>query len=422
MVMRSPQQGTFALRDVRVLDDHGAFTPPVDVVVRDGVVDRVGAGVGAGVDSRDASERWLMPGIVDCHAHLGCFTTSTDEILSMSVTRWTLEVARNAALLLDMGITLIRDPATSDSGIRDGIMSGAVPGPTLQVSGGALSQTGGHVDGFVPNLGLACTSGFLIPDYPGRVEHCVDGPEQVRVAVRKLARAGVDWVKLCTTGGLLSTMPDRPDKAEFTVEEIEMAVSEATNAGIPVCVHAYGGIGLERAVRAGAKSIEHGLYLSPDQAKEMADRDCWLVPTLAVCEELVRLAKASLIPPSAAAKVREIESLIGQQVEVARAAGVRIAVGSDLVVQGTNLHELALLNRAGMPAEEVLLTATAGGAELLGLSGSHGRIAPGYVFDAILLDSDPRDMALWTGERPVSAVFQGGRVVRAHESWNSAAL
>lgn len=421
MPATSPAPGSYALREVRVLDDHGSFTDPVDVVVTDGVVERVGRGVGAGLAVRDASERWLMPGIVDCHAHLGCFTASTDEILAMSVTRWSLELARNAALLLDMGITLIRDPATADSGIRDGILSGAVPGPTLQVSGGALGQTGGHVDGYVPNLGAECPSGFLIPDYPGRVEHCVDGPEQMRVAVRKLARAQVDWVKLCTTGGLLSTMPDHPDRPEFTVDEVQMAVDEATVAGIPVCVHAYGGVGLDRAVRAGARSIEHGLYLTEEQAKEMAARDCWLVPTLAVCEELVRLADDNLIPPSAIAKVREIEPIIGRQVAVARDAGVRIALGSDLVVQGTNLHEIALLNRAGLSPEEALLAATAAGAELLGLGDTHGRIAPGYVFDAIVLDSDPRDTAIFTTERPVAAVFQGGRVVRPHDAWGAAA-
>ena len=408
---------TFAVRGVRVLDDEGSFGTPVDVVVADGIIERIGPDAGAGVPTYDGSERWLMPGIVDCHAHLGCFTASTDEILAMSVTRWALELARNAALLLDMGITLIRDPATADSGIREGINTGAVPGPTVQVSGGALSQTGGHVDGFVPNLGLECPGGFLMPDYPGRVEHCVDGPEQVRVAVRKLARAGVDWIKLCTTGGLLSTMPDHPAKAEFTTEEVQMAVDEATRAGIPVCVHAYGGAGLDLAVAAGARSIEHGLYLTEDQAAAMAEQGCWLVPTLAVCEELVRLADTGQIPPSAAVKVREIEGIIGRQVAIARSAGVRMALGSDLVVQGTNLHELALLHKAGMPPEEVLLCATSAGAELLGLGETHGRIAPGYVFDAILLDQDPRDMGLFLQDRPASAVFQRGHVVRPHDTW-----
>lgn len=408
----------FAIRDVRVLDERGSFTGPQDVVVRNGRVDRVGTEVGTGLPAYDGTGRWLMPGIADCHAHLGCFTDSTDEILSMSVTRWTMEVARNAALLLDLGITLIRDPATTDAGIRDGVHSGAVPGPTMQVSGGALSQTGGHADGYVPNLGHECPSGFLIPDYPGRGDFCVDGPEQVRVAVRRLARAGVDWVKLCTTGGLLSTMPDHPDKAEFTVDEVQMAVAEATRAGIPVAAHAYGGAGLENAVRAGVRSIEHGLYLTERQAQEMAERGCWLVPTLAVCHELVRLAEAGRIPPSAAAKVHEIEGQIGQQVAVAKAAGVRIALGSDLVVQGTNLHEIDLLRRAGLTPEEALLAATANGAELMGLDRTHGRIVPGYVFDAILLDHDPLDTTVFTEEQPASAVFQGGRMVRAHESWN----
>src|SRR5262249_49764429 len=158
----------FVVRGARLLDEHGSFGAPQDVVVVDGTIERIGAGVGAGLPSYDAAERWLMPGIADCHAHLGCFTESTDEILAMSVTRWVMEVSRNAAPLLDLGITLIRDPATSDAGIRDGVHSGAVPGPTMQVSGGALSQTGGHADGYVPNLGHDCPSGFLIPDYPGR--------------------------------------------------------------------------------------------------------------------------------------------------------------------------------------------------------------------------------------------------------------
>ncbi len=360
-----------------------------------------------------------MPGIADCHAHLGCFTASTDEILSMSVTRWTLEVARNAGRLLDLGITLVRDPATTDAGVRDAIASGAVPGPTLRVSGGALSQTGGHGDGYVPNLGLECAGGFLMPEHPGRGDYRVDGPEQMRVAVRKLARAEVDWIKLCTTGGLLSTMPDHPSKAEFTVEEIEMAVAEATHAGIPVCAHAYGGAGLDRAVAAGVKSIEHGLYLTERQAAEMAARDCWLVPTLAVCEELGQLARTGEIPPFAAAKALEVQDIIGQQVAVARAGGVRIALGSDLVVQGANLRELVLLHAAGMPAEEVLVTATSAGAELLGLGDTHGQIAPGYVFDAVLLDSDPREIGVFAHEQPIAAVFQHGRVVRPHASWNA---
>jgi imidazolonepropionase-like amidohydrolase len=240
----------------------------------------------------------------------------------------------------------------------------------------------------------------------------------MRRVIRQLARSGVDWIKLCTTGGLLSTMHDHPDKAEFGREEIDMAVAEATRAGIPVAAHAYGGRGLTDAVEAGVTSIEHGLFLTDQQADLMAARGTWLVPTLVVVEELAALADQGLIPASAAARVREVHALSGRQVEVARRAGVRIAVGSDLVTQGRNLEELALLHAAGMPASEVLLAATAGGADLMGLGATHGRIADGYVFDAVLLDDDPLAMACFRKHRPVVAVFQGGAAVRVDDGVN----
>jgi imidazolonepropionase-like amidohydrolase len=115
--------------------------------------------------------------------------------------------------------------------------------------------------------------------------------------------------------------------------------------------------------------------------------------------------------------VREVEEIAGQQVAVAIEAGVKIAVGSDLVTQGANLRELLLLSRAGMPVNDVLLAATIGGAELLGLQSTHGRIRPGFVFDAVVLDHDPSDIEIFGSAAPVTGVFQAGRTVRPHESW-----
>lgn len=395
-----------------MLDEQGAFGDLTNVLVEDGTVAGLHAEAPEGVASFAGDGRWLMPGIVDCHAHLGCFTESTDVMLAMTATGWTLEVARNARTLLDLGVTVVRDPATGDPGVRDGIATGAVPGPTLRVSGRALSQTGGHGDGYVPALGVEAYSGPLMPEMHSHASAVVDGVDEVRKVVRRQIRAGVDWIKICVTGGLLSTMVDHPAKAEFSLEEVEMAVREAGRAHVPVAAHAYGGEGLTNAVVSGVRSIEHGIYLTSEQADLMAERGCWLVPTLVVVEELAALADDGLIPPSAAARVREIHEFSGQQVEVARSAGVRIAVGSDLVNQGRNLEELALLHRAGMPANEVLLAATRAGAELLGLDASHGRIAPGYDFDAVLCDTDPTSMEVFTTERPFSAVFRRGDLVR----------
>ena len=410
----------FALRGVRVLDQSGRFSEKTDVHVRNGFIEYVGSDRAITGNALDAEGTWLMPGLVDCHAHLGCFSNSTDEMMSMSVTRWTLESARSANTLLNLGITLVRDPATGDPGIRDGIASGAVPGPTLRVSGPALSQTGGHADGYVPSLGVEAMSGFLMPAYPGRGHSVVDGEDEMRRVVRQLVRSGVDWIKLCATGGLLSSMGDHPMRAEFTKVELAAAVEHADRAGIPVAAHAYGGDGLTDAVQAGVRSIEHGIFLTPQQADEMAERGCWLVPTLIVLEELKDLADAGEIDPWSAKKVTEVYELSGQQVAVARAAGVKIAMGSDLVVQGRNLEELAQLGRAGMTGPEVLLAATLGSTELLGMSHDRGRIAEGFIFDAVLLEEDPSDLSVFSRPEPVKAVFQSGHVVRPLKRWTSA--
>lgn len=400
----------FVLDDVRPLDATGHFGDPRSIVVVDGLIHSVG---GEGLPHVDGGGRYLLPGFADCHAHLGCFTDDDLRMAQMGVTRWTLEVAANARRVLELGVTLVRDVATSDAGIRDAFADGLVPGPTLRVSGPALGQTGGHTDGYLPSVGVEAIGGFMVPEYPGRGEYLVDGPEHMRRVVRQLARSGVDWIKLCTTGGLLSTMRDHPDKAEFSPEEITMAVETAQRAGIPVAAHAYGGRGLTDAVEAGVRSIEHGMFLDDRQADLMAEKGVWLVPTLVVVEELADLAEAGRIPASAADRVREVHDLSGRQVEVARRAGVQIAVGSDLVVQGRNLEELALLADAGMPANEVLLAATLGGAELMGLGQTHGRIEDGYVFDAVLMDDDPLTMTPFRGPDPVVAVFQGGRLIRS---------
>ncbi|MFD1715012.1 amidohydrolase family protein [Amnibacterium flavum] len=410
--MTSPTPGSLVLERVRPLDETGRFGPATTVVVIDGIIQPEGTPVPDGVVRVDGRGRYLMPGFADCHLHLGCFTDDMFLMGAMTATRWTLEVAANARRVLDMGITLVRDVATSDAGIREGIADGLVPGPTMRVSGPPLSQTGGHSDGYLPSIGREMLGGFLVPEYAGRGDYLVDGVEEMRKAIRRQARAGVDWIKLCTTGGLLSTVRDHPDTSEFTDAEIRTAIEEATRAGIPVTAHAYGGAGLTAAVEAGVRSIEHGMFLDERQADLMAARGAWLVPTLVVVEELAELAAKGLLPASAAARVREVHSRSGRQVEVARAAGVRIAVGSDLVVQGRNLEELALLHDAGMPAPEVLLAATLGGAELMGLADTHGRIAAGYVFDAVLIDDDPLSMRPFRTTRPVSAVFQGGRIIR----------
>jgi imidazolonepropionase-like amidohydrolase len=361
-----------------------------------------------------------MPGIFDCHTHLAMSTTDLIANLRRPVSRWALDAAANAAATVRAGVTFARDAAGADAGLRDAIAAGDVIGPRLQVAVVMISQTGGHADGFLPGSGHECFTQYLIPDHPGRPRFLADGVDDMRGVVREVLRAGADWIKLCATGGFLSEH-DEPTASELTLDEIRCAVDEAGRRGRHVMVHAYGGAGVDHAVAAGVRSVEHGTFLTEEQAAAMAAAGCFLVPTLATFSDLVSWAQRGELGPAANAKVLARASTLGQCVAIAREHGVRIATGCDFLTReqhGCNLRELALLGRAGMSAEEVLLAATATGAALCGVADSVGALEPGLRFDAIVLDQEPGDLEIFAADvSPVTAVFAGGRVVTTHERW-----
>ena len=408
----------YVLREASVLDEGGGFAEPVDVHVRDGRVVAVGRNLPAdGAPSLDWSGLWLLPGVFDCHDHLAFSTTSVEEVLSTPLTGWALETARNARLTLESGVTFVRDLSGTDRGVRDALAAGYVPGPRVQISVVLICQTGGHGDGYLPGAG---TNGGLLPEYPGRPPHVVDGPEAMRHAVRATLRAGADWIKLATTGGLVSEH-DEPLVAELTPEEIAIAVQEAGRKGRPVAAHAYGGDGLTNAVRAGVRSIEHGGFLTEEQAALMAQKGCFLVPTLSAMRDCLRWAQDGVLTPTQRGKVLGLGLDLGRCVQIAKEHGVPLACGTDYISRtqhGRNLEELRLMHEAGLTVEETLLAATAGGARLCGVEREYGRIAPGYVFDAVVLDEDPGDL----GDLAVTGVFQAGAPAVPHPRLRAAEL
>ena len=159
--------------------------------------------------------------------------------------------------------------------------------------------------------------------------------------VRQVLRAGADWVKLCTTGGVLSPHDDG-NLPEFTLDEIEVAVYEAGRKGKGVMVHAFGGEGIDNAVRAGVRSIEHGIFLTEEQAARMAREGLWIVPTLAMIRDVIRWADAGLHPTLRGNESTRAGADRRRAVQIARECGVRIAVGTDYVSRdqhGRNLEE-----------------------------------------------------------------------------------
>lgn len=403
----------FVLREALVLDEAGSFTGPVDVEVAAERVVRVGEGLSSDFASIDFSGLWLMPGIFDCHDHIAFSTVDIAAVLRTPISQWALEAAQNARLTLEAGVTFVRDLCGADRGLRDSLAAGFAPGPSLQVSVVLICQTGGHGDAYLGGAGL---EGTLTPVYPGRPPHTVDGPERMREVVRATLRAGADWIKLATTGGLVSDH-DQPLIAELTPEEIEVAVFEARRKGKGVAAHAYGGEGLTNAVKAGVRSIEHGGFLTEEQATLMAESGCFLVPTLSAMRDTLRWAEEGVLTPTQCKKILDFGLDIGACVQIAKAYGVKLASGTDYISReqhGKNLEEILLMHRAGLTVEEALLAATMGGAELCGVSAELGRIAPGYVFDAIVLDDDPGDLSRFGEPGTVTGVFQQGRPVVPH--------
>ena len=186
---------------------------------------------------------------------------------------------------------------------------------------------------------------------------------------------------------------------------------EAARRGRGVMAHAVGSAGIEVALDAGVRSIEHGIYLNEAQAVRMAADNVFLVPTLVTYHKVVERVKAhpDLFSSEIREGVAEIAAALGTCVRLARDAGVAIALGSDFAQaedHGTNLAEITYLHRAGLSVEEALLAATIGGAQLCGVGDRQGRIAPGYAFDALLLDTDPGDLSCFfpvTSSRACSA-------------------
>jgi imidazolonepropionase-like amidohydrolase len=404
----------YVLREANVLDVSGSFVGPLDIRVEHDRVAQLGRNLHApDLDSIDFSDLWLMPGVFDCHDHVTFSTVDLAAVLSTPITRWTLDAARNAQVTLESGVTFVRDLGGADRGLRDSLAAGYPPGPRLQISVILICQTGGHGDAYLGGAGL---EGTLTPVYPGRPPHLVDGPDEMRHVVRAALRAGADWIKLATTGGLVSDH-DQPLVAELTPEEIAVAVFEAGRKGKGVAVHAYGGEGLTNAVRAGVRSIEHGGFLTEEQAVMMAESGCFLVPTLSAMRDTLRWAEEGALTPTQCRKILDFNLDIGACVRIAKEYGVRLASGTDYISReqhGKNLEEILLMHRAGLTVEEALLVATAGGAKLCGVAAELGRIDEGYVFDAIVLDRDPGDLSCFAEPGQVAGVFQSGRPTVRH--------
>jgi imidazolonepropionase-like amidohydrolase len=394
----------------QVFDGTGSPPQEADVAIENGRIAEVGVGLD-GDEVVDVSEKTLLPGLFDCHVHVLLSHIDIWRLLQTPFSYRFFEAVHNLQATLRIGITTVRDAGGADLGLKQALEHGLLRGPRLQISIAMISQTGGHGDGWMPSGSRI----QLFPTYPGCPAAIVNGPDELRQKVRELAQYGADVIKVATSGGVMSPR-DKPHLPAFSVEELEALVAEARAAGLEVMAHAQAAEGIKNSVRAGIRSIEHGIYLDDEAIELMLEHGTYLVPTLLAPTGVLRAAEAGAsIPDAALAKAREVIEAHRDSFRRAVEAGVKVAMGTDSAVtpHGENLGELELMQAGGMRPEDVLVATTATAAELMGLAGELGTLEPGKRADLVLVEGDPLDFAS-LGER-IASVYQDGELVAGSE-------
>ena len=352
------------------------------------VSDAASAKIPAGASVIDLSKATVLPGLIDSHTHIflqgedpaqgGYDVNILNAPLALRAARATV-AARRA---LEQGFTTLRDVETEgagygDVGIKQAIEQGYIPGPRLFVSTRAISTTGGYMlEGYAPEL-----------DMPKGAQ-IVDGPVEARKAAREQLDHGADWIKVYMTHrSWVGNSGELVSQPTLTVEELRAIVDEAHGWGKKVACHAYGGIGLHRALDGGCDSIEHGLDLDDAAISQMLKQGTWYVPTISAYYHDWAPADT---PGGQRDRLRV--SLHEPSFRKALKAGVKIAFGTDMggiPWSEPMAQEFSRMVELGMQPMDAIQSATSRPAVMLDMDGKIGLVAPGALADIIAVSGDP---------------------------------
>lgn len=375
------------ISNAKIIDvDKGDYVDDMHIVIEDGIIRELARKAPVHADARhiDVAGATVMPGLIDAHVHVIAHTADFAAIQRQSPFEVAARASRTLREMLGRGFTTVRDVGGCDFGLANAVEEGLFAGPRIVFGGKALSPTGGHGDMRGPGEDTL-DEVYTVPSLGRRC----DGVDAVRAAARDELRRGAHHVKIMANGGV-SSPTDRIDSDQFSEAEIAAAVDEAHMANRYVVAHAYTARAIERCVRNGVRSIEHGNLVDEPTIALMKQKGAFLVPTLSTYRALKDEGVAAGLPESLAAKIDLVLDAGIRAVEMAYRAGVPMAYGTDLlgVMHRRQLDEFVLRAEVVPPAD-LLRTATVVGAALLRMEGRIGRIAPGYSADLIAFAGDP---------------------------------
>jgi imidazolonepropionase-like amidohydrolase len=393
-----------------LIPGRGEPSSPGTVVLEGSTISYVGSSADAPAtpDATTVEVATVLPGLWECHGHFVGEYAADPEVWTKGspVTQAARSVA-DARRTLEGGVTSVRELGGHGLKLAPAIADGSIPGPTIYGAGQVLSTTGGHGD--VHGLPLD-----WVHSYPLGV--LCDGVPECLKAVRTQLRAGASVIKICASGGVVSEI-DHPMHQQFSDEELRAIVEEAGRAERYVAAHCHGKAGIMAALRAGVQTIEHGSYLDEEAAVQMVEQGAILVPTRSIVEQLVLME--DVLPRYAYEKGLIVAEAHREAIKIAIAAGVTIAMGTDIFISGErygrNGEEIRALQNAGMSALEAIEAATATGPLTIGPQAPRsGQLVADYDADVIAIDFDPlADNAGWGDPDRVTHVWKAGDAVKA---------
>lgn len=339
----------------------------------------------AGAERVDGRGKTLMPGLIDNHVHIYIESLKIgppDPPMTYKA-QYAQKFMRH---ILSCGFTTIRDVAGGDHGMAMALRDGFFEGPRFFYGGLCLSQTGGHGDPRPMHQGLSL--------YDCGAEHnffavIADGVDQCIKAVREELRKGADHIKIMASGGVVS--PSDPlERCQFSDAEIRAIVEECARAGVYAAAHCHPAEAIRRCVELGVRSIEHGTLIDEDTARFVAAKGAYVVPTMAVIFALKDDGPKLGLSAESYDKLCRVADHALEGLAIMKRAGVKMGFGTDLLGghhtrQGTEFE----LRRQVLEPFDILHSATAVNAEIIGMQGKLGVVKPGALADLLLVDGNP---------------------------------